>query len=171
MRVEDNSFDFLVRDRLRKECNDRNFSLTGDPHRDQIMLDMITYCARGNREEAVLNLNTTKEFINGFNLVCRRLPSQGINWWWWQDPNGWQFMFEFWKKCFIQIKVAVQKEEPIPSESYHVVISREYGRFLQENNFDNIETMKTDANSAVISLKNASEYFNNIFKDMQKEVP
>ena len=50
-----------------------------------------------------------------------------------------------------------------------MVISREYGRFLQENNFDNIETMKTDANSAVISLKNASEYFNNIFKDMEKD--
>ena len=98
MIVEDNTFDFLVRDRLKKECEERPISLSGDPTKDQLMLDMITYCSRGNKEEAVSNLTATKEFMVGFQLVQRRLPGG----WWWADPNGWEFMFEFWKKCFIK---------------------------------------------------------------------
>ena len=66
MIVEDNTFDFLVRDRLKKECEERPLSLSGDPAKDQLMLDMITYCSRGYKEEAVLNLTATKEFIVGF---------------------------------------------------------------------------------------------------------
>ena len=89
MIVEDNTFDFLVRDHLKKMCEERNLTLSGDSKKDQLMLDMITYCSRGNKEEAVLNLNTTKEFITGYQIVCRRLPGG----WWWADPNGWEFMF------------------------------------------------------------------------------
>merc|ERR1711971_696104 len=95
--VEDNTFDFLVRDCLKKECEERGISLSGDPTRDQLMLDMITYCSRGNKEEAVCNLTATKEFIVGFQHVQRRLPGG----WWWADPNGWEFMFEL-KKIFHQ---------------------------------------------------------------------
>lgn len=72
----------------------------------------------------------------------------------------------FGKKCFIQIKVAVQSEEPLHSESYHEVISRDYGRFLQENNFANVDVMKNEAMVAIISLKNASENFSNNYKQM-----
>ena len=126
------------------------------------MLEMITYCSRGNKEEAVLNLKTTQDFMTCYQIVCRRLPGG----WWWADPNGWEFMVEFWKKCFIQIKVAVQSEEPLPSESYHEVISRDYGRFLQENNFANVDVMKNEAMVAIISLKNASENFSNNYKQM-----
>ena len=165
MIVEDNTFDFLVRDHLKKICDEKNLTLSGDPKKDQLMLDMITYCSRGNKEEAALNLNTTKEFMTGYHNVCRRLPGA----WWWAAPNGWDFMFEFWKKCFIQIKVAVQSEEPLPSESYHEVISRDYGRFLQDNNFANVDAMKTEAAVAIISLKNASENLNTKYKQMLGE--
>ena len=165
MTVEDNTFDFLVRDRLKKECEERGISLSGDPTKDQLMLDMITYCSRGNKEEAVCNLTATKEFIVGFQHVQRRLPGG----WWWADPNGWEFMFEFWKKSFIKIKVLVQKQEPLPSPAYSEVISREYGRFLQEHNFPNVDTFKAEARGAIASLKNDSENFNNIYKDCELE--
>ena len=84
MIVEDNTFDFLVRDHLKKMCEERNLTLSGDSKKDQLMLDMITYCSRGNKEEAVLNLNTTKEFITGYQIVCRRLPG---GWWWGLRPT------------------------------------------------------------------------------------
>ena len=37
--VEDNTFDFLVRDHLKKMCEERNLTLSGDSKKDQLMLD------------------------------------------------------------------------------------------------------------------------------------
>ena len=56
--VEDNTFDFKVRDRLKKECEERNFHM-GEDTLSMMFLDMITYCSRGNEEAAVLNLIAT----------------------------------------------------------------------------------------------------------------
>ena len=71
MIVEDKTFDFLVRDRLKKECEERHLlPLSGDPrNHDQLSLDMITYCSRGNKEEAVRNLKATKDFMDGYRFV------------------------------------------------------------------------------------------------------
>ena len=165
MIVEDNTFDFLVRDRLKKELEERPLSLSGDPAKDQFMLDMITYCSRGNKEAAVLNLAATKDFLFGYQSVQRRLPGG----WWWADPNGWEFMFEFWKKSFIKIKVLVQKLEPLPPCAYTEVISRDYGRFLQEHNFANVDAFKSEARVAIAALKNDSEHFNNIYKEILRD--
>ena len=165
MIVEDNTFDFLVRDRLKKECEERPISLSGDPTKDHLMLDMITYCSRGNKEEAVSNLTATKEFMVGFQLVQRRLPGG----WWWADPNGWEFMFEFWKKSFIKIKVLVQKQETLPAHAYTEVISRDYGRFLLEHNFANLDALKAEVKVAIDSLKNESENTNNIYKEILRD--
>ena len=162
MIVEDNTFDFLVRDRLKKECEER--PLLPLPHTEQhkLMLDMITYCSRGNKEEAVRNLTATKEFMDGYRLVSSSLNGG----WFWDNPigSGWTFMFEFWKNCFIKIKVLVQKQEPLPPQAYTEVISRDYGRFLQHHNFANFDALKAESRVAIDSLKNDSENYNNIYK-------
>ena len=85
------------------------------------------------------------------------------------DPNGWEFMFEFWKKSFIKIKVLVQKQEPLPPCAYTEVISSNYGRFLEEHNFPNVETFKSEARGAIASLKNDSEHFNIIYKEILRD--
>ena len=82
--------------------------------------------------------------------------------------TGKVFMYEFWRKCFIQTKVAVQKGEPLPRESWHVVIFREYGRFLNSANFANHDAFESEAKIAVESLVNASENFNNTYKAMMQ---
>ena len=166
MTTEDNTFDFSVRDRLKKECKERNWKLSGESHEDQLLLDMITYCSRGNQVAAVLNLNTTIEFEGGYYSSLRRLHGGGL----WCNPTGWEFIFEFWKKCFIQLRVKLVKKEPLPSEFYHEVIFRDYGRFLLYQNFANVDAMETEASISIISLKNESDNFNNTFKEIMDKV-
>ena len=77
-------------------------------------------------------------------------------------------MFEFWRKCFIQTKVAVQKGESLPSESWHLVIFRDYGRFLDSANFSIYDAFVTETRVAIESLKNASDNLNNTYKALMK---
>ena len=170
--VEDNTFDFKVRDRLKKEWEERNFHM-GEDTLSMMFLDMITYCSRGNEEAAVLNLIATEEFRDGIVRVSMRLIGG------WQGlmgltglttvVTGWELMFEFWKKCFIKIKVLVQKQETLPAHSYTEVISRDYGRFLLEHNFANLDALKAEVKVAIDSLKNESENTNNIYKDILRD--
>ena len=69
MTIEDNTFDFKVRDRLLKECKNADYDLHYNPNDNKVMMDMITYCSQGNEEEAVLNLKTTKEFLRRFASI------------------------------------------------------------------------------------------------------
>ena len=166
MIVEDNSFDFIVRDHLRKKFDERPMPTNWQRSDDHLMLDMITYCSRGNKEEAVNNLTATMEIMAGLQRVCKRLAGHPP-WMTWADLRAWDFMFEFWKKCFIQNKVLVQKQEPLPPSAYTEVISRDYGRFLQGNNFANVEAFITEAKVVIASLRNDSENFNNIYKELE----
>ena len=117
MSVEDNIFDFKVKDRLLKECKDKSYrTLFSDPTKNQILLDMITYCSLGNQDEAILNLKTTMEFEEDFEDARMSLPPTAT--WSFFHARGSMFLYEFWKNCFIQIKVGVQKKEPLPRESF-----------------------------------------------------
>ena len=166
MKVEDNSFDFKVRDRLVNECKEMNFSLRSDPKQHSVMLDMIAYCARGDEGEAVLSLKATKEFKDGWMRTWRRL--EGWNAWVDVDPVD-EFLFEFWKKSFIELKVAVQKNENRPRELYHEVIMRDHGRFLNELNFNGMEAFIIETDTVAKNpFRATSENLNNIFKDLMK---
>ena len=165
MSIEDNTFDHKVRERLIKES--KNIHLFVDPHKNQLLIDMITYCSQGNQEAAVLNFRTTLKFERKYEIA--RLQLQGLH----QHPYGFYMrgmclMFEFWRKCFIQIKVAVQKQEALPRESWHEVILREYGRFLNSHNFANTDVFDTEVRVVRESLKNESEAFNNTYKALIK---
>ena len=46
MIVEDNSFDFVVRDHLRKKFEKKVLPSSWQRSKDHLMLDMITYCSR-----------------------------------------------------------------------------------------------------------------------------
>ena len=168
--VEDNTFDFKVRDRLKKECEERNFHM-GEDTPSQVFLDMITYCSRGNEEAAVLNLIATEELMDGILRVSMRLVG---GWLGMVIPittvvTGWDLMFEFWKNCFIKIKVLVQKQETLPAHAYTEVISRDYGRFLLDHNFANLDALKDEVKVAIDSLKIESENTNNIYKDILRD--
>ena len=170
MSVEDNTYDFKVRDRLREEYETKRYApylnSSSVPHRNgaELMLDMMTYCSQGNQEEAVLNLKATERFQNKYEAVRWSMPGpkHGVY------ATGEVFIYEFWRKCFIQTKVAVQKGEPLPSESWHVVIFRDYGRFLNSANFSIHDAFKTETRVAIESLKNASDNFNNTYKALMK---
>ena len=168
MSIEDNTFDFKVQDRLKKECKDRPPLFPYDPLKNHLLLDMIAYCSQGNQEEAVLNLKTTLKFERDYEIACTNLGAFSMAFLGYYE-RGSQIIFEFWRKCFIQIKVAVQKEEPLPRESWHVVMLREYGRFLDSHNFANLDAFYTEARVAKESLKNASDDLNNTYKALMKK--
>ena len=69
MTIEDNTFDFKVRDRLLEECRNENYVLHYNPNDNKVMIDLITYCSQGNVEEAKLNLQATIEFLENFETV------------------------------------------------------------------------------------------------------
>ena len=68
-------------------------------------------------------------------------------------------MFEFWRMCFIKIKVSVKKKKPLPSESFHEVILRDHGRFLDSTNFATPDALEAEGLAAMDTLKSASEAF------------
>ena len=163
MSIEDNTFDHKVRERLMKES--KSIHLFFDPHKTQLLIDMITYCSQGNQEAAVLNFRTTLKFERDYEVARLQLPGVHNSYYY---LRGLCLMFEFWRKCFIQIKVAVQKQESLPRESWHEVILREYGRFLNSHNFANTDVFDTEVRVVRESLKNESEAFNNTYKALIK---
>ena len=168
MSVEDNTFDFKVRDHMLCECKiDLDLiSMHFNPLEKQILIDMIAYCSNGNQEEAVINLKTTSKFVEKYD-DARSHPMWNIHAVeFWHYVRGSVFMFEFWRKCFIQTKVAVQKEEPLPRESWHVVMMREYGRFMNRDNFVNFYAFDSEAQVARQSLVEQSDHYNKIYKEL-----
>ena len=167
MNIEDNTFDFKVRDRLQKECRERSWKLRRFPEDNRIMIDMITYCSQGNEEEAALNLQTSMDFKDGFKRTCR---SFGM----WVGEIGWasamaeQFLFLFWKKSFIELKVAVHKDENLPRESWHEVLMREHGRFLIDQNFTDSFAFEAEVLLVIDVVLQAIENLNNTFKELMK---
>ena len=165
MSIEDNTFDFKVQDRLKKECKDRPPLFPYDPLKNHLLLDMIAYCSQGNQEEAVLNLKTTLKFERDYEIACTNLGAFSMAFLGYYE-RGSRIIFEFWRKCFIQTKVAVQKKESLPRETWHFVIFREYARFLNSDNFANHDAFESEARVAVASLVNASDTFDNTYKAM-----
>ena len=162
MNVVDNTFDFKVRDRLVKECRERNWKLlhscTEDP---RVMIDMITYCSQGNEEEAVLNLKASKEFMD-------RLRNTGRTFDLWSCKLAEDIMFLFWKKSFIELKVAVHKNELLPRDSCHEVMMREYGHLLHEENFADSDAFIDGVTNSMNVIKAATMILDNTFKDLMK---
>ena len=165
--VEDNSFDFKVRDRLQKECRERNWKLRRyeyDSKNNRVMIDMITYCSQGDEEEAVRNLISTKMFMDRFKSSCQTL-GMPVNTLSWAELNAEEFMFLFWKKSFIELKVAIHKSEKLPRVFSQAII-RDLGRFLDEQNFNNSQALKNEARIAMEAIRADTVTLNNIFKDI-----
>ena len=173
MKVEDNSYDFKVRDRLQKECRERNWKLVRNTEDNRAMIDMITYCSQGNEEEAVQNLKTSMEVRDGLNSTCRTL---GLDLWWHAVEVIFSvevvmeaFLFLFWKKSFIELKVSVHKNENNPRGSYHEVIMRDFGRFLNDQNFIDSNVFQAQVKIEMINFEDIAENSNNIFKELMRE--
>ena len=165
MKVEDNSFDFKVRDRLVNECKEMNFSLRSDPKQHSVMLDMIAYCARGDEGAAILSLKASKEFNDGWMRTWHRLTLLNVA----NVGPVEHFLFQFWKKSFIQLKVSVQKNENFPRESHHEVIMRDHGRFLNELNFNDLDEFITEHATVLDTFRATAANLNIIFQDLMKD--
>ena len=171
MTVDDNSYDFLVRDRLFQECKDMNYKIHYDPEKNKLMIDMITYCSQGNQDEALRNLMTTKEFQDRFKSLCSRLnipPGYPVPVSYFSQHWVYSFLFKFWRKCFIEVKIAVEKKEAPLRVSFNEIIMRDYEYLLNEQNFPTIEVFRNHLTIARNNLLSATDNLNIIFKEMRE---
>ena len=93
-----------------KECRERKSkvrSFTEDP---RVMIDTIPNCSQGNEEEAVIFLNASKEFMDRFRNTGHKFDL-------WSCKLAEDIMFLFWKKSFIELILAVHKNEILPHDS------------------------------------------------------
>ena len=104
-------FSFLLHDRLTKYCDDNNILLILDPFsskasKHKMLLDMIVYSSMGDEEQGLENVKETVEFLSTF---------QGIFIWGYQWIRADTLMWQFWKSCFIRVKLAMAsgKQEQI----------------------------------------------------------
>ena len=170
MTAEDNTFDFHVRDRLLEECKKMDYKIHHEPEENKLMMDMITYCSQGNRDEAILNLKATKEFQDRCRLVCSRLnfpPALPLGFFVEHTVN--YFLYNFWKKSFIEIKVAVEKQEAPRRVSYHEIIMRDYQHFFNEQNFPNFAAFQNQLNHVSQNILSAAENLNNTLKALRRQ--
>ena len=103
--------DFKFRDRLVKEGRERESevrSFTEDP---RVMIYTIPNCSQGNEEEAAIFLNASKEFMDRFRNIGRTFDMLSTGW------TAEDIMFLFWKKSFIELILAVHKNEILPHDS------------------------------------------------------
>ena len=94
-----------------KECRERKSkvrSFTEDP---RVMIDTIPNCSQGNEEGAVIFLNASKEFMDRFRNIGRTFDLLSPGW------TAEDIMFLFWKKSFIELELAVHKNEILPHDS------------------------------------------------------
>ena len=168
MKVKDNNYSLNVRDRLERECRERKWKLRSDPEHHIELIDTITYCSRGNEEEALLNLRKSMEFKNGLNNACRTL---GLDWMGSVsrfEVVGDVFLFSFWRKSWFELRVALLKNENFPRESYHETIMREFGRFLNVKNFKDSEVYQEEVSTAINNFHAAYEKSNTIIDELMK---
>ena len=150
MKVDGVEYDLRVH--LERECRERNWKLRSNPEDHKEMIDMINYCSRGNLEEALLNLRKSMEFKDGLNGACRRL---GLDWMASVslfEVVGDVFLYSFWSKSFMELRVAVHKNENLPLDSYHETIMREFGHLLNVQNFKDSDVFQEEVSNAVNNL-------------------
>ena len=126
---EDKEFSFLLRDRLTKYCDDNNILLILDPFsskasKHKMLLDMIVYSSMGDEEQGLENVKETVEFLSTF---------QGIFIWGYQWIRADTLMWQFWKSCFIRVKLAMAsgKQEQIAACKDYARYPRGYNAHIQ----------------------------------------
>ena len=131
---QDKDFSFLLRDRLTKYCDDNNIllvlegsSASNKVSKHKMLLDMIVYSSMGDEEKGLENVKETFNFLVTF---------QGMFIW---DTDTWPWtradtlMWEFWKSCFIRVKLALAsgKQEQIAACKDYARYPRGYNAHIQ----------------------------------------
>ena len=106
---EDKEFSFLLRDRLTKYCDDNSIDLSHESPKHKMLLDMIVYCSMGDEEQGIENVKET------YNFLMATWRQAGILEEFWALQKADALMWEFWKSCFIRVKIALAsgKQEQI----------------------------------------------------------
>ena len=99
--VTDRGFDYVLRDKLKKHCMEKNLYLhcSGMNSKHDLIIDLITYSSMGDLNQALRSAEETNKFLN-------TMP-QFVNIWGLNQRKS-RMMLEVWRNCFIRIKLALE---------------------------------------------------------------
>ena len=98
--AEDKEFCFYLRDKLEKYCDDNSILLSlSKPKNHKMLMDMIVYSSMGDDEQGMESIKETHNFL----MAYQRHMFWGV----WGVHRADDLMWEFWKSCFIRVKMAV----------------------------------------------------------------
>ena len=163
--IGEKTFEFRIRDRLTKECQDAGLTLNRLSTRHAVMIDMMAYCAHGDEEEAVRNLEASKTFLNHYEVVSQGLgpPAERRK----AIQLGKDLLFEFWRKCFIKKKFSVQAEIDVPERPPHEILEQDYGHLVAPPPHS-LAFLKSNTQMYIEVLKIHCEEFNKIYVRLVK---
>ena len=99
-------FDYVLRDRLKQYCRERNLFLHcgGMNMMHDLLINLITYSSMGDWNQALKSAEETNKFL-------KTMP-QFVNIWglgiWEINQRKSRMMLEVWRNCFIRIKLALE---------------------------------------------------------------
>ena len=117
--TKDQEFSFEIRDHLKKLCDEERltdlFYVRNVNNRlennnvlqkldvYQVLIDLITYCSMGDKEEAVKSLHLSNQFLDACVDFLWTLDSE------WTKGIGTELLLEIWKLHFIDTKYHLGK--------------------------------------------------------------
>ena len=111
-------FDYVLRDRLKQYCRERNLFLHcgGMNMKHDLLINLITYSSMGDWNQALKSAEETNKFLTTSPLLVN-------NTWWWIQENNSNLIFEVWRNCFIRTKLAIEYTGLGPTNyDYHTIL-------------------------------------------------
>ena len=103
--LTDRGFDYVLRDKLKQHCMEKNLFLhcSGMNVQHDLIIDLITYSSMGDWNQALKSAEETNKFLKTFPpLMNALLWGSTLN----QRKS--RLMLEVWRNCFIRTKLALE---------------------------------------------------------------
>ena len=103
--LTDRGFDYVLRDKLKQHCMEKNLFLhcSGMNVQHDLIIDLITYSSMGDWNQALKSAEETNKFLRTFpQLMNAVLWGSTLN----QRKS--RLMLEVWRNCFIRTKLALE---------------------------------------------------------------
>ena len=103
--LTDRGFDYVLRDKLKQHCMEKNLFLhcSGMNVQHDLIIDLITYSSMGDWNQALKSAEETNKILRTFpQLMNAVLWGSTLN----QRKS--RLMLEVWRNCFIRTKLALE---------------------------------------------------------------
>ena len=103
--LTDRGFDYVLRDKLKQHCMEKNLFLhcSGMNVQHDLIIDLITYSSMGDWNQALKSAEETNKFLKTFPPLMN-----AVLWGSTLNQRKSRLMLEVWRNCFIRTKLALE---------------------------------------------------------------